>query len=370
MEGEEILGQYPQYLLQNPESRIIDPGTSAIALTIGGLSFGSGHDLRAANQDMDIDRCVAGQIGWPSPFTRVGWGVDGAIKPEVVETAGDWVFSRGRILSFPSYAGIPSTSRDFAPPNGLFRTVNGTSFSTPKVANLAARLIKEFPEASSNLIRALIIDLAKIPSNRPECFMGLTPVDDDILRVYGYGQPDFERARWSEQNEVLLLYQGEIEIDNFRLFRIPSLPPEYLSTDGDKSLSVTLAFDPPTRHTRGDSYLGVTMEFSLFRNVQPDQIISAMRANIENYQDLQQAQNITIKALKDEYGPSIEIDLFPSKTRRINGTLQKGSHFIRGRNWRYIEEIPLVLSVTCSCKWAPREITHQRFALIASIKHG
>ena len=39
--GEELRTGYPNYLL-NEEARIIEPATSAIALTVGSLSLGSG----------------------------------------------------------------------------------------------------------------------------------------------------------------------------------------------------------------------------------------------------------------------------------------------------------------------------------------
>jgi hypothetical protein len=97
LSDEEILLQYPTYLLDSQQSRLIDPATAALALTVGGLSYGSGRDLQGYIE-RDIKGLVAGEQGWPSPFTRTGWGVDGAIKPDVVDFAGDWRFERGRIL--------------------------------------------------------------------------------------------------------------------------------------------------------------------------------------------------------------------------------------------------------------------------------
>jgi subtilisin family serine protease len=183
--AEEAVENYPSYLLSN-EARIIDPATSAIALTVGGLSYGAGRDLQHLHE-RGIERLVAGERGWPSPFTRTGFGVDGAIKPEVVDFAGDIRFERGRLIAEnPAYAGMPTTARDFGPPAGrLFRTVSGTSFASPRVANLAARLFREFPSASSNLIRALIADSARIPQSRPEYFSSKQLWDEDVLQVYG-----------------------------------------------------------------------------------------------------------------------------------------------------------------------------------------
>ena len=204
-------------------SKIIDPGTSAISLTVGGISNGLGQGL-AYTVDDDTIRLVGRNKNWPSPFTRIGMGVNDAIKPDLVEIAGDWIFERGRINNHPGSSaresGVPTTSKNFAPPDGsLFRTVVGTSFSTPKVANLAALLFDEFPNASSNLIRTLLANSAEIPRDRPPRLAQLDHDHNDILRLYGYGIPSFERARWSASNDVLLLDDSEIAIDHFRYMR-------------------------------------------------------------------------------------------------------------------------------------------------------
>ncbi len=235
---EEIFNNYPNYLLDSDSSKIIDPGTSAISLTVGGISNGLGQGL-AYTVDDDTIRLVGRNKNWPSPFTRIGMGVNDAIKPDLVEIAGDWMFERGRINNHPGSSaresGVPTTSKNFAPPDGsLFRTVVGTSFSTPKVANLAALLFDEFPNASSNLIRTLLANSAEIPSDRPPRLAQLDHDHNDILRLYGYGVPSFERARWSASNDVLLLDDSEIAIDHFKIYEIPPLPEQFLFTTWEK----------------------------------------------------------------------------------------------------------------------------------------
>jgi len=246
--------QYPEYLLNHKQVRLIDPATSALALTVGGLSNGSG--IKYATEDEKANPLIAGVQTWPSPFTRIGLGVGGAIKPDVVDYAGDWYFNFAGKISPGGYGGIPTTSKDFAPPEGkVFSLVSGTSYSAPRVASLAAQLFSEFPSASSNLIRALIASSALIPESRPGSLAKKETTHKDILKIYGYGQPNFDRARRSGQNDVLLLEDNEIEINNFRIFQLPPLPPEFFNTKGNGGISVTLAFDPPTRRTRMDNYL-------------------------------------------------------------------------------------------------------------------
>lgn len=360
---DELVLAYPNYLLQDRSARIIDPATSAIALTVGGLSYGSGQSVHG---DDLTDRLVAGHRGWPSPFTRAGWGFSGAVKPEIVEYAGDLRFTSGRIPEPPTYAGVPSTAKQFAPSEGqLFRTVSGTSFAAPRVSNLASRLMREFPNASSNLVRALIVDSARIPPSMPPALEGLDYSDDNLLRLYGYGQPDFERARWSADNEVLLLFDGSIRLDTFEIFEVPPLPEAFFSSKGTGYISASLAFDPPTRHTRADSYLGVTMKFDLFRNKEPDEIADVLRAWNTNEREILGEAEPSLTGLST--GSRFK-NMKPNITRRSNGTVQRGILKVHGSAWKY-DGKPLYLAVICQRRWASVEITDQRFAVVMSIYH-
>lgn len=367
MTAEEVVAQYPGYLLDSQSARVIDPATAGLALTVGGLSYGAGRDLHGYSEH-GTERIIAQDRGWPSYFTRTGWGVDGAIKPELVDYAGDGKFERGRLRQPPVYAGLPSTNKSFAPPEGqLFRLVAGTSFAAPRVANLAARLFREFPRASSNLIRALIADSARVPEAQPPRLADNRVNPEEQLRIYGYGQPDFTRARWSSQNECLLVKDDTIAIDTFRLYEIPPLPEEFLTATGKGFLSVTLAFDPPTRHTRGDRYLGITMQFQLYRNVSAQEVADALRAwSSEEKSDDEDLP--TLRTMNRTNSLPDKIDFKPGVQRRSKGTLQRGIAPVSGRSWQYNGE-PLVLAVICQRKWAPADVVDQRFAVVVSVRH-
>lgn len=363
--GEEIVQSYPRYLHQDPLGKILDPATAALALTVGSLSYGSGRRAGGLTEDR-VDRLVAGERGYPSPFTRVGWGVGEAIKPELVDYGGDVRFEMGTLRErVAQWAGVPTTDRDYAS-GRLFRTVAGTSFAAPRISNLACRLFSEFPGSSSNLVRALLADSARVPSNRPDALSELDHADDDILKLYGYGQPSFERARWSSDHEVLLLTDGIIELDQFQLFELPSLPPGFVDADGTGEIAVTLSFDPPTRHTRADSYLGVTMEASLFRNVQPSRVAELLRDELQSERE---ERNGVRRDSVSDLPTSARVDLKPGVNRRKAGTLQRGVYRIGSSRWQY-DGAGLVLAVTCRRKWAPESISSQRFAAVVSLSHS
>ncbi len=365
--NEQLKQEYPNYLLDK-KAKIIEPATAAIALTVGSLSMGKG----SSNYHEDACRNAIAKVeGYPSPFTRIGFGVDGMIKPEFVDFGGDLVLDRTKIIPNELGVSVITLNKNFQG-NSPFKAYCGTSFSAPRVANLAAQLFTKFPDATSNLIRALIADSAQLPSEIPKVFQGSKTQTKQLqkqIQIYGYGQPNFDKAAYSTENQVVLLEDDEnIPVSKFKIYEIPPLPDTFLQTKGKRKISVTLAFDPPTRHTRGDSYLGITMGFRLFRNIDKEILIKAFvnskEENNENFSE------IKMEELKKQYGSSIEVKLFPNATLRKKGTLQKGTVEIKGSNWKYNKE-KLYILVSCNRKWAREdEVSNQRYALVASVTHS
>jgi hypothetical protein len=369
--NELVRQKYPDYLL-NDEAHIIEPATSAIALTVGSLSMGQG----SSQYPEDASRNAIAKVeGYPSPFTRTGFGVDGMIKPELVDFGGDLVLDRNRIVPNELGASIITLAKNFQE-GSLFQAFCGTSFAAPRVANLAAKLFTRFPNASSNLIRALIANSAELPLEVPANLQGSKPEhNNQRLKIYGYGQPNFEIAAYSTENKVVLLEDDQIiPVGNFQIYEIPPLPDDFLNTQGSRKISVTLAFDPPTRHTRGDSYLGVTMEFCLFRNVDLTSLQGAFKDFRKNDRgqltETENSTEILLQKLKNKFGSHIQLNLFPNANTRKKGTLQKGEIIISRKNWKY-DGKPLYIVVICNRKWArEEEVDVQRYALVASISHS
>ena len=377
---EQLRTDYPNYLL-NDSARIIDPATSAIALTVGSLSFGRG----SITEPSDVRRqAIAKLPGYPSPFTRTGFGVDGMIKPDVVDFGGDLVLD----LSYRENLGLPKTnvlsdnvagvsvltlSKDYY--SSLFHICSGTSFAAPRVANLAAQLFTKYPDASSNLIRALIVSSAVLPKEIPPEFQGKGKNSSSEqlkkqLAIYGYGQPELQRAMYSAENYVVLSEDNiSIKVGNFHIYEIPQLPPDFFEVKGTRILSITLAFDPPTRPTRGDSYLGVTMEFDLFKGIDREIVKNAYEAASKTSFPDESTDNTKTK-LKKKYGAGIEVTLSPGSTVRKKGTIQRGQVEITSRAKKY-DKGNMTLVVSCNRKWAKQdEIEIQRYALVACISHS
>ncbi|WP_414545213.1 S8 family peptidase [Nostoc sp. CCY0012] len=378
LEYEQLRTEYPNYLL-NKNARIIDPATSAIALTVGSLSYGRGSITEPA----DVRRqAIAKLRGYPSPFTRNGFGVDGMIKPDVVDFGGDLALdlSYRKGLDLPkvsplgdNVAGVSVVTlcQDFQ--SSLFNICSGTSFAAPRVANIAAQLFTKYPNASSNLIRALIVNSAILPKEIPDEFSQgkKSQKTKKQLQIYGYGQTDLERAMYSAENYVVLSEDNiVIPVGKFHIYEIPQLPQEFFDVKGTRTVSISLAFDPPTRPTRGDSYLGVTMEFNLFKGIDKESIVSAY-VNASKTDKPDEFTEISMEILKEKYkGRSINVDLSPNSTLRKKGTVQRGQIELTKQAQKY-NDLPMTLVVSCNRKWAnPDEIELQRYALVVSITHS
>ena len=193
----------------------------------------------------------------------------------------------------------------------------GTSFSAPKIAYYLAKLKDAFPDASRNFLKALLLSSAVIPLERPS---PLNEIDlcgknrdlQNILNIYGYGKPDLGRALYSESNRVLLTYDGGIGLNRVELFAI-NLPEEFLNEKGKRAIEVILAFDPPTNSNRAD-YLGVTMEYHLFRNSPVENI----RKSYGQTEIDEESENIVPEEIKNK-----EIKMLPGINLRKKGAHQK-----------------------------------------------
>jgi hypothetical protein len=377
LEYEKLRTEYPNYLL-NKNARIIDPATSAIALTVGSLSYGRGSITEPA----DVRRqAIAKLRGYPSPFTRNGFGVDGMIKPDVVDFGGDLALD----LSYREGLGLPKVSQlgdnvagvsvvTFSnSKDSLFHICSGTSFAAPRVANIAAQLFTKYPNASSNFIRALIVNSAVLPKEIPDEFSKGTESQKikKQLQIYGYGQTDLERAMYSAENYVVLSEDNIIiPVGKFHIYEIPQLPKEFFDVKGTRILSVTLAFDPPTRPTRGDSYLGVTMGFNIFKGIPRESVVNAY-VDASKTDKPDKFAEISMDILKEKHkGCSINVDLSPNSTLLKKGTIQRGSIKLTKQAQKY-NNLPMNLVVNCNRKWAnPDEIKIQRYALVVSISHS
>lgn len=329
---------YPDFLLENTRRvKIVDPASAAHAITVGSIY----NSQFAASSVLDM----------PSPFTRVGPGLRGMIKPELVDYGGGpgnevvalnpmWV-SEGR----------------------LFTLDKGTSLSAPAVAHQLAIIRNRYPRISNNMVKALLLSSARIPKERPGILAnidlyGVTKNAINLLNVYGYGKPNLERALSSEDNRVLLIHDGEIGKNKVHFFTI-NLPESFVREKGDRHIIVTLVFDPPVNRNRLD-YLGLTMEAHLFKNKTMEEVrVAYSRTRVD------ETNGEVVPSTLRKY----EITLSPGINSRKRGVHQQGiAKFVNKPQIDFSK--PLVLAVVSQDKWIEDDTYVQPYAVIVSIEHS
>ncbi|WP_238373036.1 S8 family peptidase [Heliomarina baculiformis] len=348
--SEELVTVYPTYLLE-PENRLAEPAGAANVITVGSVAGGTGLDHRHTH-DVNV-RPITHEWGEPSPFTRVGPGAGGVRKPDLVDLGGTAVFD------------VPSVSLAGAPrlPAAGVITLNhryteqfltaaaGTSFAAPLLIHKAARLLRRMPDASANLLRALLVGAARSPDAFDRRLAAMTSVER--VRIGGNGVVDPSRAAYSDDHRVVLYAEDALEMDQFAVYRLP-IPPEF-ATGGDRTIRVSLAYDPPVRRTRND-YLGTKMDFRLLRGIDEAQLF-------EHFRDRDKASEGAAPAVPGRF----QCKLQPGSDERANNTLQTASITFKRDTDEYGEIYYLV--VRCLSHWAVDQVFDQRFAVVVELEH-
>jgi hypothetical protein len=346
---EQALTEYPGYLLE-VANRFFEPAGAMNVLTVGALAHGEGLDARLA---AEVQVRPITRENEPSPFSRIGPGINGAIKPDLVDIGGTLVFDpavarlrRGEDLAS---AGVLTLHHAFL--DRLFTAGSGTSYAAPRVAFCAAHILSRLPDASANLIRALLVGSADIPDATRERMRLLG--DESSRAVCGHGRIDLERAAYSDDARVVLYAEDELEIDHFAVYRIP-IPEPFQTERGERCIRVTLSYDPPVRHTRVD-YTGVGMSFRLIRGCAHTLIFEHYRKRTKE------------EGSFPEIADRFDCSLSPGPQAREKGTVQCATATFKRNIKGYGDEYFLV--VRCEGSWATTSINSQRFAVVVEISH-
>jgi hypothetical protein len=350
---DEIKSNYPKYLINNNEANIINPATSALALTVGSIA----QSIRVQKAVFEEDRIKVpiARENQPSPFTRVGPGMNGMIKPELVEYGGNNIVyeNYGRIVD--DNGGKLLLLNNQATDN-LVRFDYGTSFSAPKVAHLAGEIANKFPQRTANFIKCLLLSGANYPYMPQNDFYNFD-AEKAHLYVCGYGLPNLDKSINSFDNRVVLFDEANIQLNKVKVYSL-QLPDIFFNERGRKKIIISLSFTPQTRSGRGDSYLGNRMEFHLFHTINP-QVLIEQYSKISP-EDLEGALPEEIK--------EFEISLIPGQNTRKAGCHQKAwKEFKREPRNRPASPVSLVL--INSNKWVADNNTKIDYCLSVIFEH-
>jgi hypothetical protein len=190
-------------------------------------------------------------------------------KPDVIESGGDFADSNNSYLDWSKEASLNVIS---ARSNiGMFDET-GTSFSTPLVANIAAKIQKQYPELQPQTIKALIINSAslnKIPFNNT--------VSKLRNRVAGHGYIDNFKSVFSNENSATLILEDSICDDDLKVYPINF--PKYLTEinlgkqNRIVKVTATLCFNFLPIRNNQLSYNPIHIAFSIFKNHEAEDII-------------------------------------------------------------------------------------------------
>ena len=258
-DGLEWRDNYPNYLLDDAW-RIVDPAPALNALTVGSLARHN-QSWNSQTHTHDPSEVPIAQPEQPSPFTRGGYSVDGAIKPELLAHGGNWAINTRAshsLMERVAGLGVVSTNHQFAKGHP-FAVDIGTSMAAPQVAHLAASILREHPDADANFIRALLC----LNAFMPEPSQQLIDQDKSFRSVCGYGQVHDESLHRSLENAVTLIAGDPIGNKRHHFYEIP-IPDEFVSGGKRRlrEIAVALAYTPPVRSTRV-KYRATRIDFRL-----------------------------------------------------------------------------------------------------------
>jgi hypothetical protein len=222
------------------------------------------------------------------------------------------------------------------------------------VAHKAALVLQAFPNASANLLRALLASSARIPEPSIRRLQGQPA--GTIANLCGYGIANAQTACTSDRNRVVLYADTSIGMDRFFVYEVP-VPKQFAQTKGDRRIRVTLAFDAPVRHSRA-KYLGVEMSFRLVRGKSLEEVR-------EHYRQRNKEKEGPHPELEDRYG--CKFDVRP--TARERGTLQSAAVVMKHNPAPEYGET-YYLAVRCERQWFPDEFAEQRFAVVVELSHS
>lgn len=342
------VANYPAYLLE-PAARLIDPASALNVITVGGLA-NLDVTFEARRNEHTIEDVPIAQPGQPSPFTRSGFSVGGAIKPDFVEEAGNVAFVHQRSNTRTQGLGVVSLNSGFSQ-GRPFREAHGTSYASPRVAHVAAKLAHRLPENSINLTRAILASHAAWPAESVQLLnsVGNAQGRENLLQLVGYGRVSPDAVFESLDNEVTLYAEDHIGNNRSQFYELP-IPDEFWGTGRrQRQIAITLAYSPDVRTTRLD-YRHTKLSFTLVKGESLEAVANAFTRG-----------RATASALKEvNAGQTI------GKETRKPGTLQSSS-------WTFKDvsrgQPKLFVVVTRQdATWSAQQETDEPYALAVVIR--
>lgn len=210
-------GNVPQsawklYDAENDTHQVHDPGQAWNALTVGAFTDKGVFEAK----DFPGHKVIASPGGLsPASSTSLTWKPNWPNKPDVVFEGGNGTLGPDGLVELPDALRLLSTH--WKPNERLLDTTGDTSGAAALGARFAASLLVRLREHQDDVwpetVRALTVHSARW-TPRMKALLSPTPKAkerDLVLRRYGWGVPDLERAASSASNALTLVAQRRIQ---------------------------------------------------------------------------------------------------------------------------------------------------------------
>lgn len=236
----------------------------------------------------------------------------------------------------------------------------GTSYATPLAANIAAKIVRTYPDLNMQTVKALIINSSKelnsdylnalldqlkkkvnsdypLVSKRDKTSLSMK-YNSQLLSHYlsGHGKPDIERCLFSGEKRVTFVVEDTIQFDSYKVVNLNIPTYLYNHPNKQKSLIVNATlcykFDPIFGNAM--SYIPLHISFYIGNSMNPND----PKANAEEYSIKRAKDNkdrmvikSTMQSWSDDFYPAntkmfsnvqkMKMNLTAENLRRINGQM-------------------------------------------------
>lgn len=244
-------------------------------------------------------------VGWPSPFCRVGLGLAESLKPDFAAAGGN---------SSQNYAMEQGMGVWGIDANGNWTERLGTSYAAPLLSREAAfafQTLETVCPPGNRPYAALVKAFLALTASEPV----VTPAIKQLVeRTQGYGVASANRLGNPDSGSAVFLWQGLLEDkDDMALVQIP-VPKQWLAVAGHPKMRLVVSADVPAnaatseiwasrkisakirsapesralraqKRRGGESYPLVSQEYS-FRNIEIDDLSGDMWIIEITYEDI------------------------------------------------------------------------------------
>lgn len=199
------------------------------------------------------------QVGWPSPFCRVGPGLCDSPKPDFSANGGNGT---------PQYQPAVGLGVWGLTPAGMWEDRTGTSFAAPLLARECAFALQRLQRVCERGAQPFAVTV--------KAFLALTatpPVSDEAVReladrALGRGLASMQRLDAPSSGTGVMIWQGVLEDEkDIARIQVP-IPAEWLEEADEPFLRLMVAWDPPVN--AAVNHLWATRNVSAKLRVHPD----------------------------------------------------------------------------------------------------